>query len=133
ELQDRTIQSQSAALAQLSTPLIPISQRVLALPLIGEVDGARAAKVLETILRGAAERRAAAVILDITGVTAVGPELIELLSRAGLAVRLIGAQLILTGLGAGAAQALAEFDAELVGVVTRRDLEAGIAFALGAG
>lgn len=133
ELQDRTIRSQSAALARLSTPLIPISQRVLALPLIGEVDAARSARVMETILRGAAERRAAAVILDITGVTAVNGELVDLLARAGLAVRLIGARLILTGLGAEAARALVELDADLAGVVTLRDLEAGIAFALEAG
>jgi PAS domain S-box-containing protein len=57
-LQETIIQMQAATLAEISTPLIPISDRVMVLPLIGALDTQRTQQVLETLLEGVAERKA---------------------------------------------------------------------------
>lgn len=51
----------------MSTPLIPITDQIVVMPVIGAMDGRRAQQVLETALRGVAHNKARVVILDITG------------------------------------------------------------------
>jgi len=70
-IQEETIRAQEAALVELSTPLIPISDRVVVMPLIGALDSRRAQQVLETLLEGIASTIADVAILDITGVPVV--------------------------------------------------------------
>src|SRR6266540_4145186 len=70
-LQGEIIRMQAAALEQLSTPLIPISDDILVMPLIGTIDTRRAQKMTETLLHGLFSHQARAAILDITGVPVV--------------------------------------------------------------
>lgn len=130
-LQDQLIRAQAAALAELSTPLIPISDRVVAMPLIGTMDSARAQRVLETLLGGVSERGAQVAILDITGVPVVDSGVAAALVRAARAVKLLGADVVLTGIRPDVAQALVSLDLDLGGIVTRSTLQSGIAFAMG--
>lgn len=71
EQQDHIIKMQQTALAEVSTPLIPITDHLLVMPLIGAVDTERARMILETLLEGVSSRRPQAVIIDITGVQVV--------------------------------------------------------------
>jgi predicted ATPase/GAF domain-containing protein/anti-anti-sigma regulatory factor len=130
-LQLRVIDAQRERLAELSTPIIPITDDVVVMPLIGTMDESRATELMEAALRGAAERPVRAVILDVTGVKNGDARVAETLVRTASALRLLGAQSILTGVRADIARSLMESGTELAGIVTKSSLQAGIAFALG--
>jgi rsbT co-antagonist protein RsbR len=130
-LQEQVIAAQGAALRELSTPLIPITDAVVAMPLIGSIDSSRAQLVLETLLTGVAERQASITIIDITGVPVVDTQVANALIRAAQAVKLLGARVILTGIRPEVAQTLVNLGVDLSGILTRGTLQGGIAEALG--
>jgi rsbT co-antagonist protein RsbR len=129
-LQEEIIRVQAAMLVELATPLIPISDHVLVLPLVGTVDTQRTQLLLETLLHGIAERRAEVVILDITGVSIVDTQVANGLIRAAQAVKLLGAQVVLTGIRPEVAQTLVGLGTDLRSIVTFSTLQRGIAFAM---
>jgi rsbT co-antagonist protein RsbR len=124
--------SQAEALAELSTPLIPISDDVVVMPLVGVLDTRRAQLVQITLLAGVAERRARIAILDITGVSFVDTQVANALIQAAKSVRLLGAQMVLTGIRPTVAQTLVGLGVDLSGIVTQGTLQSGITFALSA-
>lgn len=128
-LQDEVIRMQSARLAEIAAPLIPITDEIMVLPLIGTMDTARAQQVIETVLDGAQHHRARVVIIDITGMKHVDTNVASMLLRAAAALRLLGTQAVLTGIRAEIAQTLISLGVDLSGVVTRSTLQSGIAFA----
>jgi len=132
-LQDEIIRAQTASLAELSTPLIPLSERVVVMPLIGTIDARRAQDVLDTLLQGIADSKAEVVILDITGVPIVDTQVANGLVRAAQAVQLLGARVVLTGIRPEVAQTLVGLGVDLSGIITRSTVQSGIAFALGQG
>ncbi len=113
-------------LAELSSPLIPLADGLLVMLLIGTIDAARAERMVATLLAGVGERRARAVILDITGVRTIDARVADALLRAARAVRLLGAEAILTGIGPEVARTLIGLGFDLRGVVTLADLRAGV-------
>lgn len=123
------LQRQADALRELANPVIPLADDVIAMPLIGEIDPARAEQILDGLLAGVARARARVVILDITGVRRLdGPGAAALL-RAAHAVKLLGAEAVLTGVRPAIAQTLVGLDIDLGAVTTRQNLRDGIAFA----
>ncbi|HEU4535506.1 MAG TPA: STAS domain-containing protein, partial [Polyangiaceae bacterium] len=129
-LQAEIVRMQALQLAELSTPVIPITEGILVMPLIGTMDAARARSMLEAALAGAHARRARVLILDITGMKLVDAAVAESLARAASALRMLGADVVLTGVSAGVAQALVGLDVDLGPLVTKATLELGIAYAL---
>lgn len=129
-LQEQIIFSQQLALQELSTPLIPIIDGVVAMPLIGTIDTSRAQRVIETLLSGVAESRATTVILDITGVPLVDTQVASALLRAAQAVKLLGATVTLTGIRPEVAQTLVSLGVDLSGITMRSTLQSGIVAAL---
>lgn len=130
DLQDEMLRAQEALLAELSTPLLRISDGVLVLPLIGAIDSNRAQRVVEELLGAVEEQRAHLVILDITGVPLVDTQVANVLIQCARAVRLLGARLVLTGIRPDVAQTVIALGIDLGDIVTRADLREGIAFAL---
>ncbi|WP_437954457.1 STAS domain-containing protein [Sorangium sp. So ce119] len=128
--QMQVIQVQQAALRELGTPLIPIADGVIAMPLIGTIDGERAQQILETLLNALGERQATVAILDITGVKHVDGDVAAALVRVAQAARLLGAEVVLSGIRPVVAQALVDLGTELRGLVTCGTLQSGIAYAL---
>ncbi len=128
-LQDQIIQAQAATLAELSTPLIPISDEVVVMPLIGALDDQRMQHVLEVLLHGVEQRRARMAILDITGVPVVDTHVANGLILAAQAVRLLGARVILTGIRPEVAQTLVGLGVNLGDLITHSTLQSGIAYA----
>lgn len=125
------IEAQNAALAELSTPLIPITDQIVVMPLIGTLDSHRMDQVMDTLLRGVAERSARTIILDLTGISVVDSKVADALVQAARGVQLLGAQVIFTGIRRDVAQTLVQIQANLGGVVTRGTLQGGISFAMG--
>lgn len=129
-LQGQMIEAQRARLVELSTPLIPITDHVVVMPLIGTVDAERAAQVLEAALRGAQLHRARIVILDITGMKHIDTQVVATLLTTASALRLLGAQAVLTGTQPEIARAMVAEGQRLDGLVTLGTLQSGIAYAL---
>jgi GAF domain-containing protein/anti-anti-sigma regulatory factor len=115
---------------ELSTPLVPIAEGILVLPLVGTVDSQRAQQIMDVLLGGIAERRAKVVILDITGVPVVDTSVANYLLQATQAVRLLGAECILVGITPEVAQTVVGLGVDLQGLVTRSDLQGGVEYGL---
>jgi anti-anti-sigma regulatory factor len=129
-LHEQVIAAQRAALRELSTPIIPLTDDVVAMPLIGAIDSNRAQQIIETLLTGVATSRATTAILDITGVQVVDTQVANALLRAAQAVKLLGARVVLTGIRPEIAQTLVGLGLDMGGITTRATLQSGIAFAL---
>lgn len=129
-LKDEIIRVQEAALAELSTPLIPLSDHVLVMPLIGSIDERRAQRVIETLLHGVSARQAQVAIIDVTGVSTVDTRTADVLIRAAKSAQLLGASVVLTGIRADVAQTLIQLGVDLSRITTRATLQAGIAYAM---
>jgi rsbT co-antagonist protein RsbR len=128
--QAEIIAQQTATLAELSTPLLRISDTTVVMPLIGAIDSQRIQQIMENLLTGVAQSHAKAVILDITGVPIVDTQVASALIRASQAVSLLGSQVILTGIRPEVAQTLVGLGVELRGIITRGTLQDGIAYVL---
>lgn len=126
-LQAEVIAAQQAALAELSTPLIPIAPGVVIMPLVGSLDTHRAGQLVHTLLAGVEQQRARVVIIDITGVTVVDSHVARTLLQAAQALRLLGARVILTGTRPEVAQTLVGLGIDLHGLITYGTLQQGIA------
>jgi rsbT co-antagonist protein RsbR len=130
KLQEQIIQTQEAMLNELSTPLIPLADNVVAMPLIGSIDSRRAQQLVDTLLEGVSALQARMTILDITGVPVVDTQVANALIRAAQAVRLLGAKVILTGIRPEVAQTLVGLGVDMTDIITRGTLQSGIAYAL---
>jgi PAS domain S-box-containing protein len=128
--QAQIIEVQRTALRELSTPMMPLADNLIAMPLVGSIDSSRAQQVMEALLQGVADYQADVVILDITGVPVIDTQVADGLLRTARAVRLLGARVIITGISPSMAQTLVRLGADLSGIVTLRTLQRGIAYAL---
>lgn len=130
-LKQEIIDAQKKALRELSTPLIPVAEHVLVMPLVGTIDSIRAQAVLEVLLDGVTRHQARMTILDITGVQVMDGEVTNALVQAAQAVSLLGAQAILTGIQPRIARTLVDLQADLGNVMTLSTVREGISYALG--
>lgn len=124
------INEQTMQLRELSTPLMPIHQGVLVLPLVGQIDPRRASQIMEALLEGISTQVADVVIIDITGVPVVDTQVANYLIQAARAARLLGAKIVLVGIGPEIAQTIIQLGVDLSDITTRANLESGISYAL---
>lgn len=129
-LQEQVIEAQRSALHELSAPLIPLANEVIAMPLIGKIDAQRVQSIMEILLEGIVEHQAVVAILDVTGLKQIDTQVAQAFLQAIQAVKLLGAQVILTGISAALAQTLVQLGLDLSGVITHSTLQAGIEAAL---
>ncbi|AKT41723.1 PAS domain-containing protein [Chondromyces crocatus] len=129
-LREQIIAAQSAALREIGTPLIPISEGVVAMPLVGAIDDDRAARILEVLLEGISERRARIAILDVTGVKEMDDRIADALCKVARAASLLGAKVVLTGIQPSTARALVTLGVNTSHLTTRATLQEAIADAL---
>lgn len=129
-LQAQVIEAQRQALRELSTPLLPIASGVVLIPLVGAIDEGRAALVLETLLEGVSAHRAKIAILDITGVRTVDASVALGLVQAAQAARLLGAEVLLTGVSPQSARTLVDLATDMRGIKTLSSLEQGVELAM---
>ncbi len=129
-LQQELIQAQQSAIRELSSPLLPLTDTVVVLPLIGSMDRRRAQQVIETLLEGIVHHGAVTALVDITGVSVVDTQVAQTLVQTAHAIKLLGAQMILTGIKPNVAQTIIHLGVELDGIITYSTLQAGIAAVL---
>lgn len=112
---------------ELSLPIIPVRHDVLVAPLIGQLDPQRAQQLLDNVLREVQQRRASALVLDVTGVPVVDTQTADALLRVARATSLLGAQTILVGIRPEVAQALVTLGVTLDTIGTAATLQEGLA------
>jgi CheY-like chemotaxis protein/anti-anti-sigma regulatory factor len=117
--------------AELSTPILPISERVILIPVLGVMDHLITARLLDTMLTGIVARGAQVVILDFTGVTALHATGHDALGRLASATKLVGARLVVTGVRPAVASVLVQLESTTSGVAFSSTLMAGITLATG--
>lgn len=132
QLQQAILLAQRDRLLELSTPLIPLTERIMVMPLIGTLDGERAQRVLEVTLQGARDGRAEFLILDLTGLREVDGSVVALLLNVSAGLRLLGTRAILTGIRAEIARLGAWRQVPSAALITRATLQDGIAYAMAA-
>lgn len=114
---------------ELSTPIMPIADQVIVLPLIGTIDRERAQRITACLLEAIVAHRARVAILDISGVPTLNAEASEALTRTSQAAQLMGAQPVMVGISPEFAKEMAGRALDLQGLVTVADLRQGIDFA----
>ncbi|GAB4206573.1 MAG: hypothetical protein OHK0022_33790 [Roseiflexaceae bacterium] len=129
-LQQAIIQSQEAQLRELSTPLIPVADGVVVMPLIGRIDDSRAMRIMESLLDGVARLHSHTAVIDISGVQVVDTRVADALLRSARAAQLLGTRVILTGISAEVAQTVVHLGTDMSGIVTRATLQHGLRSAL---
>jgi rsbT co-antagonist protein RsbR len=120
-----------AAIRELSTPVIRVYDRVLLLPLVGVVDSHRAQQIMESVLLNVVEAQARCIIIDIAGVPVVDTRVADNLLKTTAAVRLLGAETVLTGITAQVARTMVQLGVDVSSMHTVSRLSEGIELALG--
>jgi PAS domain S-box-containing protein len=128
--QAEIIAAQQAVIRELATPILPIAEHTLLLPIVGVIDEERAQRILEHLLQAITEQVADTAIIDITGVRAVDAHVAEALVRAAQGVQLLGAKVVLTGIQPAIARTFVEMGVDLSGLAATGTLQEGIAHAL---
>jgi rsbT co-antagonist protein RsbR len=126
---ESVIEQQRDTISELQTPVIQVWEGILALPIVGSLDTARAQEMNEALLDRIVQTESEIVILDITGVpvvdTAVSKHLLETVSAA----RLLGAEVLIVGLSTRTALTLVQLGLDLSHVTTRTSMARGLALA----
>ena len=123
---ERVIREQQEAIRELSTPVLPVRERLLILPIIGLIDRQRARQLTEQLLCAIRTNRAKVAVMDITGVPAMDSNVANHLVQTVEASRLLGATVIVTGLSPEIAQTLVTIGVDLRTMHTVGDLQGGI-------
>jgi anti-anti-sigma regulatory factor len=118
-------------ISELSTPIIPVHEGILVLPLVGSLDSRRATEITERLLESIALHQAELVIMDITGVPLIDTSTANHLLMTTRAAGLLGSRVVLVGMGPDIAQTIVHLGVELQGLTTLANLQAGITYALG--
>ena len=97
-LQREIIDAQQDVIRELSTPILPVLEGVLVVPLVGRMDVARASQTMKKLLAAVSGGSVEAVIVDITGTVALDGEVVESLLAMARAVALLGAECVFVGI-----------------------------------
>lgn len=116
------IDAQRAAIRELSTPIIEVWNGVLCLPIVGVIDTMRSAELTESLLRTVVEKEIDCAILDITGIQVMDTGTADHFLRMARAVRLLGANCMLSGVNPAIAQTIVHMGVDLSGIVAVRSL-----------
>ena len=117
-----TMTRHQAAIRELSTPVIEVWNGVLCLPIVGVMETSRSAEMTETLLRAVVDKRARCAIVDVTGIEVMDTGTASHFLQMAKAVRLLGAECVLTGITPGLAQTMVHMGVDLSGITTHRSL-----------
>ena len=127
---EEVINRQQTELLELSTPVVKLWDGILALPMIGTLDSARTQIVMESLLQKIVETESQIAIIDITGVPTVDTLVAQHLLKTVTALRLMGADCIISGVRPQIAQTIVHLGVDLQGVTTKANLADALALAL---
>jgi rsbT co-antagonist protein RsbR len=118
------------ALMEMSTPVTPIWEGILLLPLLGILDSQRTQDVMNKTLSKIAETRAKVFVMDISGVSSMDTAVANQLLKITKATQLMGCETILSGLSPAIARTLVELGVNIGEVRTTATLRDSFELAL---
>lgn len=121
---------QQQELLELSTPVVKLWEGVLAVPMIGTLDSSRTQLVMESLLQRIVDTGSELAIIDITGVPTVDTLVAQHLLKTVTAIRLMGADCIISGVRPQIAQTIVHLGIDLQGIVTKASLADALALAI---
>lgn len=127
---EAVISQQAHEILEISTPVVQLWEGVVAAPLIGSLDTARTQQFMERLLERIVETNSPVALVDITGVPTIDTVTAQHVIETVTAVRLLGAQVVLTGVRPVIAQTLVHLGVDLSDIITRASLAAGVRVAL---
>ncbi len=130
QTREEIIRRQQQDLLELSTPVIKLFEGVLAVPMIGTLDSARTQVVMETLLERIVTTGSRLAIIDITGVPTVDTLVAQHLLKTVSAIRLMGAECIISGIRPQIAQTIVHLGIDLQGIASKANLADALAMAM---
>ena len=127
---EQIIQRQQQDMLELSTPVVKLWDGVLAVPMIGALDSNRTQLVMESLLQRIVETGSQIAIMDITGVPTVDTLVAQHLMKTVTAIRLMGADCIISGVRPQIAQTIVHLGIDLQGITTKASLADALALAM---
>jgi len=124
------IAEQAEQLLELSTPVVKLWKGIVAVPLVGTLDSARAQVVMEKLLNTLVDTGSEHAIIDITGVPAVDTQVAQHLLKTVVAARLMGAECTISGIRPQIAQTIVALGIEFGDIRTRATLADALVDAL---
>ncbi len=129
-IRERLISDQQRAFMEISVPVVRVWDKIIMIPLIGMLDSERTQLMMESLLTALEGTQSKVAILDISGIPVVDTLVARHLITAASAVRLMGAECIITGVRSRIAQTLVQLGVDLGGFITRSSMADGLQFAL---
>lgn len=129
-IQREKIAQHSRAVMEVSTPVTPIWEGILLLPLLGIIDSARTQDIMNKSLSKIAELRAKVFVLDISGVGALDTAVANQLIKITKATRLMGCEAIISGISPAIARTVVELGVNVGEVKTTATLRDAFEIAL---
>jgi rsbT co-antagonist protein RsbR len=130
QTREEIIKRQQQDLLELSTPVIKLFEGVLAVPMIGTLDSSRTQVVMETLLQRIVDTGSRLAIIDITGVPTVDTLVAQHLLKTVAAIRLMGAECIISGIRPQIAQTIVHLGIDLQGIASKSSLADALAMAM---
>jgi rsbT co-antagonist protein RsbR len=127
---EELIAEQAEQLLELSTPVVKLWEGIVAVPLVGTLDSARAQVVMEKLLQTLVDTESAYAIIDITGVPAVDTQVAQHILKTVVAARLMGAECVISGIRPQIAQTIVALGIEFGDIATKASLADALVHAL---
>jgi rsbT co-antagonist protein RsbR len=130
-LAEERIKKQAQEIFEMTVvPVVQVWEGIVLVPLIGTLDSQRTEQLMERLLQRVADTGSSVALLDITGVPTIDTQTAQHVIETISAVRLMGAEVVLTGVRPAIAQALVHLGIDLSNVTTRPSLAGGLRMAL---
>ena len=118
------------ALQAMATPVTPIWDQVLLLPLVGIVDSTRTDDAMKTTLDKISATGAKMFILDISGVPSVDTAVANQLIKITKATKIMGCETIVSGVSSAIAHTIVELGIDIGEMLTTSSLRDAVSISL---
>ncbi len=131
--QTSLLESRTLLLEQIQTmamPILPVTDHMIVVPIIGVLDAQRAVQLLDVILKEVERTHVAVVLLDVTGVPVFDPQSVQFVLAISTGCELLGAEMVVVGIRPEVAQTLVNTTANLP-FTAKSSLQEGVLWAQG--